>query len=115
MIEVGNSIELMNATADTIRDNEGSDFSTDIAGLKVFLPGQIIPIICTKSNECPAFAKVNTVTITATNTTVDFTVIRAAKDVCEAAYEQWSMISGNSITGSYRSTTSGVRGNRYSL
>ncbi len=115
MIEVGNSIELMNAGADYIADNEGETLSTDIAGLKVFLPGQLIPIICTKDNKCPAFAKITSVTITETNTTVDYTVIKAAKDVCEAAYEQWSMISGNSITGSYRSKTSGVRGNRYSL
>ena len=115
MIEVGNSIELLNADAEDIRDSEGDDLSTDIAGLKVYLPGQLIPIICVKDNECPAFAKIFSVNITQEKTTVNFTVIKAARDVCDAAYQQWSMVSGNSITGSYRSKTSGTRGAKFHL
>lgn len=115
MIEVGNAIELLNADVDDILDSEGDDLSTDIDGLKVFLPGQLIPIICVKDNECPAFGKVTKVTITQTNTTVEYTVIKAARDVCEAAYNQWSMVSGNSVIGSYRSKTSNSRGAKFHL
>ena len=115
MIEVGNAIELLTTDAEDILDSEGDDLSTDISGLKVYLPGQLIPIICVKDNCCPAFGKVTKVTITQTNTTVDYTVIKGAKDVCDAAYQQWSMISGNSITGSYRSKTNNSRGARFHL
>ena len=115
MIEVGNAIELLNATSGDISDSEGDTLSKDIEGLKVFLPGQFIPIICVNEGVCPAFARIDKVTITQQTTTVEFTVIKGAKDVCEAAYQQWSMVSGNSVIGSYRSKTSNSRGAKFHL
>jgi hypothetical protein len=114
MIEVGNAIVLKNASASDIIDSCGDTLTTKIEGLKVFLPGQLIPIICERDQKCPAFAQVTSVTITETNTSVEYTVMSTSDDVREAAYSQYVMTNGESIMGSYKKRAPS-RGDRFHL